>query len=226
MLDELGQQIITVRSGDEALKYLLEHEFAVILLDVNMPGMDGLETADVHPERQRTAHTPIIFLTAYADEMHTAQGYSLGAVDYILTPVVPDILRTKVKVFVQLHRMTRQMERQADAAGRAGARAGGACRGGGIQAAVGVSRRCERCALSSLDVSRFARRALVRFVVPQLARLRGADCSTDAAERAGPHGIACRHGARIGRHSAGCSTRSTAPSSTHAGRDGRARSVR
>src|SRR6185369_7131519 len=114
MLDELGHQIITVRSGDEALKYLLEHDVAVILLDVNMPGMDGLETATYIRMRQKTAHTPIIFLTAYVEEMHTAKGYSLGAVDYILTPVMPDILRTKVKVFVQLHLMTRQAERHAE----------------------------------------------------------------------------------------------------------------
>src|SRR5882757_6256382 len=114
MLDELGHQIITVRSGDEALKYLLEHEVAVILLDVNMPGMDGLETATYIRMRQKTAHTPIIFLTAYVEEMHTAKGYSLGAVDYILTPVQPDVLRTKVKVFVQLHMMNRQVARQAE----------------------------------------------------------------------------------------------------------------
>ena len=114
MLDELGHQVITVRSGDEALKYLLENDVAVILLDVNMPGMDGLETATYIRMRQKSAHTPIIFLTAYAEEMHTAKGYSLGAVDYILTPVTPDILRTKVKVFVQLHLMTRQAERQAE----------------------------------------------------------------------------------------------------------------
>ncbi|HEV2008637.1 MAG TPA: response regulator, partial [Burkholderiales bacterium] len=95
-----------------ALKLLLEHDFAVILLDVNMPGMDGLETAGYIRRLQRTAHTPIIFLTAYAEEMQAA--YSLGAVDYILTPVLPAILRTKVKVFVQLHQMSRQALRQAD----------------------------------------------------------------------------------------------------------------
>ena len=73
MLEELGQNIVVAQSGEEALKRLLEHEFAVILLDVNMPGMDGLETAAYIRKRQRTAHTPIIFVTAYADEMHTAQ---------------------------------------------------------------------------------------------------------------------------------------------------------
>ena len=74
----------------------------MILLDVNMPDMDGFETAALIRKHQRSAHTPIIFITSYGDEMQTARGYSLGAVDYILSPVVPDVLRTKVKVFVEL----------------------------------------------------------------------------------------------------------------------------
>lgn len=113
-LDELGQQVVTARSGEEALKRLLEEDFAVILLDVNMPGMDGLELATFIRGRHKTARTPIIFLTAYAEEMRTAKGYALGAVDYIMTPVMPDILRTKVRVFVELYLMTRQAQRQAD----------------------------------------------------------------------------------------------------------------
>src|SRR5881392_873346 len=114
VLEELDQNIITARSGEEALRRVLEQEFAVILLDVNMPGMDGLETAAMIRRRRKSAHTPIIFITAFADEMHTAQGYSLGAVDYILSPVVPEVLRTKVKVFVELFRMAQQVRRQAD----------------------------------------------------------------------------------------------------------------
>src|SRR5690242_16175126 len=114
VLEDLGENIITARSGEEALRLVLEKEFAVILLDVNMPGMDGLETAALIRGRKRSAHTPIIFITAFADEMHTAQGYELGAVDYILSPVVPEILRTKVKVFVDLYRMTQQVRKQAD----------------------------------------------------------------------------------------------------------------
>jgi CheY-like chemotaxis protein len=113
ILEELDQNIVVAQSGSDALKRMLEHDFAVILLDVNMPGMDGLETAEFVRKRQKTAHTPIIFVTAYADEMHTARGYSLGAVDYILAPVVPNVLRSKVKVFVQLHRMRQQIQRQA-----------------------------------------------------------------------------------------------------------------
>lgn len=113
-LDDLGHQVITARSGEEALKLLLEGDFAVILLDVNMPGMDGLELATFIRGRHKTARTPIIFLTAYAEEMQTSKGYSLGAVDYIMTPVLPQILRTKVKVFVELHLMTRQARLQAD----------------------------------------------------------------------------------------------------------------
>ena len=110
MLEELGQNVIIAQSGYEALKHLLEREFAVILLDVNMPGMDGFETASYIRGREKTAHTPIIFLTAYAEAMHSAKGYSLGAVDCIVTPVIPEILRTKVQVFVKLYVMTRQAQ--------------------------------------------------------------------------------------------------------------------
>lgn len=114
ILDDLGENILTAYSGTDALRLVLDHEFAVILLDVNMPDIDGLETAALIRKRKRTAHTPIIFVTAFADEMHTAQGYSLGAVDYILSPVVPAVLRTKVKVFVDLFRMNQQVKRQAE----------------------------------------------------------------------------------------------------------------
>jgi signal transduction histidine kinase/DNA-binding response OmpR family regulator len=105
ILEELGQNLVLVRSGSEALKEILHREFAVILLDVNMPDIDGLETAKLIRQYKRSAHTPIIFITAYADEMQTAQGYSLGAVDYILSPVNADVLRSKVKVFVDLFQM-------------------------------------------------------------------------------------------------------------------------
>ena len=114
ILEGLGQNIVKVRSGREALRQLLEKEFAVILLDVQMPDMDGLETAAMIRRRRQTAQTPIIFITAFSDEMHTAQGYSLGAVDYILTPVVPEILRTKVGVFVDLYKKTQQVKKQAE----------------------------------------------------------------------------------------------------------------
>ncbi|MBY0523125.1 MAG: response regulator [Gemmataceae bacterium] len=114
ILAELGENVISARSGTDALRQVLENDFAVILLDVNMPDMDGFETATLIRNRKKSAHTPIIFVTAFADEMHTAQGYSLGAVDYILSPVVPQILRTKVRVFVDLFRMTQQVKRHAD----------------------------------------------------------------------------------------------------------------
>src|SRR6266550_3397182 len=112
VLEELGQNITTASSGEIALKRVLAHDFAVILLDVNMPGIDGLETAALIRGRKKSAHIPIIFITAdYHDPTHTARGYSLGAVDYIASPVVPEILRSKVKVFVDLHLYARR-ERQ------------------------------------------------------------------------------------------------------------------
>ncbi len=115
VLDELEQNLVMVNSGAEALKQLLEREFAVVLLDVNMPDIDGIETAELIRQHNKTKHTPIIFVTAYADEMQTARGYQLGAVDYILSPIVPEILRSKVRVFVELYRA----QKRAQSLGRA-----------------------------------------------------------------------------------------------------------
>src|SRR3954453_3697722 len=84
VLEELGQNIVRAYSGREALRHLLADEFCVILLDVNMPGMDGFETAQMIRQRKSTHDLPIIFVTAFGDEMHQQRGYSLGAVDYIL----------------------------------------------------------------------------------------------------------------------------------------------
>jgi signal transduction histidine kinase/DNA-binding response OmpR family regulator len=110
VLEELGQNLVMVNSGAEALRELLEKEFAVVLLDVNMPDIDGIETAELIRQHKKTAHIPIIFVTAYADEMQTARGYQLGAVDYILSPIVPEILRSKVRVFVDLYRAQRRAQ--------------------------------------------------------------------------------------------------------------------
>src|SRR5690348_11517772 len=112
VLQDLTEDVFTASSGDDALRLVLEHEFAVILLDVNMPGMDGLETAALIRKRRKSAHTPIIFITAYSDDMLIMQGYSLGAVDYIMSPVMPEILRTKVKVFVDLFRLNADAQKQ------------------------------------------------------------------------------------------------------------------
>lgn len=113
VLDELDQNIVSARSGQEALKFILEMEFAVILLDVNMPDIDGLETASLIRQYKKSAQTPIVFITAYVDELQARRGYALGAVDYIPSPVVPEVLRSKVRVFVELFRMNRQLQKQA-----------------------------------------------------------------------------------------------------------------
>jgi signal transduction histidine kinase/PleD family two-component response regulator len=114
ILDELEQNLFTARSGEQALKQVLEREFAVILLDVNMPGMSGFETAALIRKRNRSAHVPIIFITAdYSDDSRLARGYALGAVDYIGSPIVPEILRAKVKVFVDLYLLAQQAKEQA-----------------------------------------------------------------------------------------------------------------
>src|SRR5881394_3853642 len=109
ILSDLKENIVCARSGKEALRCLLRKDFAVILLDVNMPGMDGFETAALIRQRPRSETTPIIFVSAVNDNVkYIARGYSLGAVDYMLTPVVPEILRAKVGVFVDLFRKTEQ----------------------------------------------------------------------------------------------------------------------
>jgi len=114
ILEDLGETLVFARSGEEALREVLRSEFAVILLDVQMPGMDGFETAALIRRRKKSALTPIIFITAFADEVRQSEGYAQGAVDYIMAPVVPEILRAKIRVFVDLYRMTQQVRRQAE----------------------------------------------------------------------------------------------------------------
>jgi CheY-like chemotaxis protein len=115
ILGSLGQTLVRAASGEEALKALLADDYAVILLDVQMPGMDGFETAAHIKRRERTRDIPIIFLTAINREpQHAFRGYSTGAVDYLAKPFDPWVLRAKVAVFVDLHRKNRQLRRQAE----------------------------------------------------------------------------------------------------------------
>jgi signal transduction histidine kinase len=102
ILEGLDADIVMADSGEEALKRVLEGEFAVILLDVNMPGMDGLETAELLRQHRNARHTPIILVTAHADDLQRARGYQLGVVDYIQVPVVAPVMRAKVGVFLDL----------------------------------------------------------------------------------------------------------------------------
>jgi signal transduction histidine kinase len=115
LLDPLGQNLVRATSGDDALRHLLAADFAVVLLDLNMPGLDGFATARLIRGRERSRHTPIIFLTAVdSDDFPLERAYELGAVDYLVKPLVPEILRAKVAVFVDLTQKTerlRQMER-------------------------------------------------------------------------------------------------------------------
>lgn len=112
-LASLGHEIITAGSGVDALRCLLHHDVAVILLDMNMPGMDGFETARLIRSRRRNRDTPIIFVTSYGDDMHALQAYSLGAVDFILAPAAPEILRSKVGVFLELYERTAEVRENA-----------------------------------------------------------------------------------------------------------------
>ena len=115
ILTPMGQNLIKAQSGVEALRHLLVHDFAVILLDVQMPGLDGFELASIIKERERTRYTPIIFVTAIStDARYIGRGYSAGAVDYLPKPFNPDILLSKVSVFIDLWKKTEQIKRQAD----------------------------------------------------------------------------------------------------------------
>src|SRR5690242_14210904 len=106
--------VVLARSGEDALRQLLKGEFAVILLDVYMPGMDGYETAQIIRAREQTRRIPIIFLSAVNKETeHLIRGYSMGAVDYVFKPVEPIVLRSKAAVFVDLYLMTREVRRKA-----------------------------------------------------------------------------------------------------------------
>ena len=113
VLEDVGE-VVVARSGEEALRHLLRGEFAVILLDVFMPGMDGYETAQIIRQREQTKRIPIVFLSAVNKEAeHLMRGYAMGAVDYVFKPVEPVVLRSKVAVFVDLFAKTREIERKA-----------------------------------------------------------------------------------------------------------------
>jgi signal transduction histidine kinase/DNA-binding response OmpR family regulator len=114
ILSDLGQNLIRAGSGKEALRYLLIEDFALILLDVQMPDLNGFDLAEMIRERERTQHTPIIFVSATSkDEQYVFKGYSLGAVDYLTKPFEPEILKSKVRFFTKLYRQNQEIKRQA-----------------------------------------------------------------------------------------------------------------
>src|SRR5258707_6974327 len=113
VLEGLSENLVKAHSGVEALRCLLDQDFAVILLDVQMQGMSGFELATLIKERERSRHTPIIFLTGViADDAQAFQGYSVGAVDYLVKPIMPEVLKAKVAVFIELFRKTDELQRQ------------------------------------------------------------------------------------------------------------------
>src|SRR5262245_29643279 len=115
LLTDFQQNLVRAQSGIDALRLLLDHEFALIILDVDMPIINGFETAALIRQRDKSRHTPIIFLTAVNKaEQHVFKGYSLGAVDYLTKPFVPEVLLAKVSEFVELHRKTEEVKRQAN----------------------------------------------------------------------------------------------------------------
>src|SRR5215203_4426220 len=114
ILEDLGQNLVCATSGHEALRFLLTEDVSLILLDVQMPGLNGFEFAELVRERERTQHTPIIFVSATSvDDQYVFKGYALGAVDYLTKPFQPEILKSKVLFFTKLFRQTEEIKRQA-----------------------------------------------------------------------------------------------------------------
>jgi diguanylate cyclase len=111
--EEALYTVFMVQSGEEALREVLKHDFAVILLDVSMPGMDGFETAEAIRSHPRSASVPIIFITAYyGDELNRMKGYQKGGADYLFAPIIPQVVQTKVAVFVELNLKTQELQRK------------------------------------------------------------------------------------------------------------------
>src|SRR6185437_10993802 len=119
VLEPLNQELMLAASGIDALRLCLDHDFAAILLDVRMPDMDGFETAEMIRTRKRSRHTPILFLTGYRSDEQLFRGYDLGAVDFLFKPIVPEILQSKVAVFVELSHSEQLLRRQAETLARA-----------------------------------------------------------------------------------------------------------
>ena len=120
VLAPLQQNLVKATSGREALQLVLKRDFGLIILDINMPGIDGFETAALIRQRRSSAHTPIIFVTSFStNDTEIYRGYGLGAVDYLFTPIMPEALRSKVSVFIELMKKNREVRRQAEALRRA-----------------------------------------------------------------------------------------------------------
>jgi hypothetical protein len=119
ILEPLRQELMLAQTGTDALRLCLEHDFAAILLDVRMPHMDGFETAEMIRARRRSLQTPILFVTAYRSDEQLFRGYNLGAVDFLFKPIVPEILQSKVSVFVELQRTEQLLRRKAEELARA-----------------------------------------------------------------------------------------------------------
>jgi serine phosphatase RsbU (regulator of sigma subunit)/DNA-binding response OmpR family regulator/anti-sigma regulatory factor (Ser/Thr protein kinase) len=163
LLEPLGQRLVLARSGEEALRCLLQEEFAVILLDMRMPGLDGMETARYIHARSRTRHVPIVFLTAQAEDVvHVSGAYAAGAVDYVVKPYDPELLRSKVAVFVELHRARTEHVREARARAEAEA----------VASTVGKLQSISDAALAHLEMDE---------LLPEILRRASTVFSVDAA---------------------------------------------
>ncbi|HZR47442.1 MAG TPA: response regulator, partial [Candidatus Manganitrophaceae bacterium] len=179
ILESPEYALVRALSGREALKRLLHEDFAVILLDVQMPEMDGFETARLIKQRDSSKHIPIIFLTAFSeDEESLFKGYSIGAVDYVFKPIKPAILKSKVSVFVELYKKSRQLWQEQEA--RAGAEA--------MQSDLSFLVNAGSLLASSLDYPQTLQQ-VARLAVPKFADW----CVVDLIEKEGLRRLAVAH---------------------------------
>ncbi len=154
ILSSLDQELVSVQSGEAALRALLSDEFAVVLLDVMMPGMDGFDTAAIIKQRTSMRDVPIIFLTAAGPEPdHTFRGYAAGAADYIVKPFDPRVLRAKVAVFVDLHMKNLQLREQADLLRRQAESIADDGQGGSSGLLAELSRRLSAVEITAADLA-------------------------------------------------------------------------
>ena len=190
VIEDLAE-VEVAASGEEALRHLLKGEFAVILLDVYMPGMDGYETAQIIRGREQTKRIPIVFLSAVNKEKeHLLRGYSMGAVDYVFKPVEPVVLRSKVAVFVDLYTMTQEIQRKARAGAAAARRQpAGQCRAAAGRAGAAASpssgrrRSSSRCRSSSIWRRRRPSPRVPQFVGGNFAAVTGFPFDAVEAQR-------------------------------------------
>jgi CheY-like chemotaxis protein len=186
ILGDLNENLIDASSGTEALKLLMVHDFALILLDVNMPGLDGFETANLIHQHPRFEKTPIIFITAInLSDLDRMRGYRLGAFDYVMVPIIPEILRSKVISLAELYRKRRTRGVNPPGGGQFRARGGKIARAGPAQRIVAPRQHRAQARNAQLRPKWAAFAHQARLIDQDQRRISSSPCSRRTAQSAG-----------------------------------------